>query len=90
MTDPTKVKQLQEWHQLFKTLTELTSDTESFFEVAQRMIEKGMVMSENPCDSIWELANSADDFFSELGEAIWDPDKDPYMKNAKDKEKGRH
>jgi hypothetical protein len=83
-------KDLQEFHELFTLLAELTKDAKNILEVAQRLMNKGLVTTEDPCDSVWPFEDNTHVFVSALADAVWNPDKDENWKNEKDSAKGKH
>ena len=65
------------WNALLVLLAELTADAQSAAQIAQRIIDRGLLTTDDPCESIWAWENKLDSFFSALADCVWDPAKDP-------------
>lgn len=78
--------EIASWNALLVLLAELTSDAQSIAQIAQRIVDRGLLTTEDPCESIWAWENKLDSLFSAVADCVWDPVKDPLWS----KEEGSH
>lgn len=65
------------WKRLFAQMAELTAEAENIVQIAQRTINANLIDAECPHRTAWAWADEADEFFSALADALWDPEKEP-------------
>lgn len=69
-------KHIETMHNEFSLLAELTKDAKSYEEIAQRFIDKGLVKTHQPSDSVADYQNVCEEFVSKVAPFLWVPERD--------------
>ncbi|MGZ4957425.1 MAG: hypothetical protein ACXWAT_11035 [Methylobacter sp.] len=64
---------IERMHADFALLAELTKDAKGYEEIAQRFIDRGLVHTRQPSDSVNDYQNVCEEFVSKVAELLWIP-----------------
>ncbi|MGZ8172857.1 MULTISPECIES: hypothetical protein [Methylobacter] len=69
--DQAIAQHIKAMHEDFALLAELTKDATSYEEIALRFINKGLIDTYEPSESVWKYQNAGDDFVSAVAPMLW-------------------
>jgi hypothetical protein len=63
-------------HDIFALLADLTKDAKSYEEVALRFVDRGLICTHQPSDSVTCYQNVCEEFVSNVAPLLWIPERD--------------
>lgn len=69
-------KHIESMHTDFALLAELTKDAKSYEEIAMRFVDRGLIDTHNPSDSVIQYQNVCEEFVSNVADLLWIQERD--------------
>jgi|GEM_PF-1514585 len=68
---------IRELHKDFFLLAELTDGATTYEEIAQRLVDRDLISTHNPSDTVNGFQNICEEFIENVGTLLWMPERDP-------------
>ncbi|TAL45704.1 MAG: hypothetical protein EPN89_11870 [Methylovulum sp.] len=68
---------IERLHKDFALLAELTQGATTYKEIAQRFVDRALIDTFNPSDSVFRYQNIAEEFTENVADLLWMPERDP-------------
>jgi len=80
-TEKAEIQIIQELYRDLSLLAELTKDAKTFEEIAQRFVDRGLITTHNPSDSVYAYEGITEALASKVAGFLWMPDRDECWNN---------
>lgn len=71
---------VERMHKIFSLLADLTKDAASYEDIAQRFVDRGLISTHQPSESVTCYQNVCEEFVSNVAPLLWMPERDDLFK----------